>query len=45
MGGREMENGSSKFGHVLMLILLLSILFHHTESALPSDHEQLSIIG
>ncbi|XP_020871273.1 uncharacterized protein LOC110225698 isoform X2 [Arabidopsis lyrata subsp. lyrata] len=38
-------SGSSGLGHVLMLLLLLSILFHHTESALPSDHEQLSVTG
>jgi len=38
-------SGSSGLVHVLMLLLLLSILFHHTESTLPSDSEQLSITG
>ncbi|XP_023633533.1 uncharacterized protein LOC111829077 [Capsella rubella] len=39
-------NGSSKLGHVLMLLLLLGFIFHHTESDLPSDHdEQISITG
>uniref|UniRef100_A0A1J3DHZ1 Uncharacterized protein n=1 Tax=Noccaea caerulescens TaxID=107243 RepID=A0A1J3DHZ1_NOCCA len=33
------------FFHVLMLLLFLTILFHHTGSALPYDHEQLSITG
>ncbi|CAA7041985.1 unnamed protein product [Microthlaspi erraticum] len=39
------RNGSSKLGQVLMLLLFLTILFHHTGSALPYDHEQLSVTG
>ncbi|ESQ39524.1 hypothetical protein EUTSA_v10001085mg [Eutrema salsugineum] len=39
------RSASSKLGHVLMLLLLLSILFFHTDSALPSDHEQISVTG
>ncbi|KAG7536449.1 hypothetical protein ISN44_As13g003960 [Arabidopsis suecica] len=38
-------NGSSKLGHVLMFLLLLTFFLHHTESTLPYDHEQLSITG
>ncbi|XP_020871269.1 uncharacterized protein LOC9301430 isoform X1 [Arabidopsis lyrata subsp. lyrata] len=38
-------HASSKLGHVLMLLLLLSFLLHHTKSTLPSDHEELSITG
>ncbi|EOA14271.1 hypothetical protein CARUB_v10027431mg [Capsella rubella] len=39
------KNGSSKLVHVLMLLLLLSFIFQHTESALPADHGQLSVTG
>ncbi|EOA14292.1 hypothetical protein CARUB_v10027458mg, partial [Capsella rubella] len=39
------KNGSSKLVHVLMLLLLLSFIFQHTESALPAEHGLPSITG
>ncbi|XP_019088770.1 PREDICTED: uncharacterized protein LOC109127734 isoform X2 [Camelina sativa] len=40
-----MEKNGSSISVLMVLLFLLSFFFHHTESALPADHEQLSITG